>query len=107
MPTIPHILFRRFSSHPLAEAPGPSGDALLLAALDRQRIGLDILSDDRSGADDSAVADGNRRDQRGVRPDERTGADYCPVLAEPVIVTSDRPRADIRARANLGVADVG
>ena len=35
----------------------PAGDALLLAALEREAVGLDVAGDDRARADDRAVAD--------------------------------------------------
>ena len=39
-----HAYSGRFPRHPLAEAAGPAGDALLLAALDREAVGLDVLA---------------------------------------------------------------
>ena len=102
-----HRYLGRLPGHPLAEALGPAGDALLLAALDRQAVGLDVLGDHRSGADDRAVADRHRRDQARVGADERPRADHRPILAEAVIIAGDRARADVGARADLGVADVG
>src|SRR6478672_9466375 len=107
IPTIPHIrLLRRLARHPLTETLGPAGYALLLVALDREAVGLDIAGDDRSGADNRAVADGHRCDQRGVRADERSGADHCLVLAEAVVIAGDGARTDVGARADLSVADI-
>src|SRR5438045_3384048 len=99
-------LFRRFAGHPLAEAAGPAGDALLLAALDRQAVWLNISGDHRSGADDRAVADVHGRHERGVGADKSPVADYRPVLAEPVIIAGDRPGADVRIGTHGRIADV-
>ena len=59
-----HGLLRSLPGHPLAEAPRPAGDPLLLVAFDRQAVGFDVARDDRSGADDRAVADRDRCHQR-------------------------------------------
>src|SRR4051794_39245816 len=106
MPTIPHILLGRFPSHPFAEAAGPAGEAFLLAPLNSQAVGLDVARDHGSCTDYGAVADRDRRDQRGVRPDERSGADHCPVLAETIIIAGDGARADVGPCADFSVADV-
>src|SRR4051794_6472978 len=99
-------LFRRFPVHPLAESARPPGYALLLAALHGQCVRLDILGDHRTRADNCSVTDCYRCDQRGVGADERAGSDYRPILAEPVVIAGDRAGADVRARPDLGIADV-
>ena len=49
------------------------------------------------GADDRALADADRRDQRGVGADEGARADHRPIFAEPVVIAGDRAGADVRA----------
>src|SRR6185437_14627814 len=51
-------------------------------------------------------ADGDRRDQRRIRADESALADLGPVLGEAVVIAGDRSRADIRARADMRVAEI-
>ena len=81
-------------------------NALLLAARDGQLVGRDILGDHRSRADDRAVADADRRDQRAVRADEGARADLGPIFAEAVVIAGDGARADVGFRADRRVADV-
>ena len=69
--------------------------------------GVDILGDDRARAGDRAVADLHRRDQRGVRADERARADIGEMLVEAVIIAGDGARADIGARADARIAEIG
>src|SRR5258705_1426707 len=101
------MLFRRFPGHALAEALGPAGDAFLLGALDRQAVGFDVLGDHRPGADNRALADRHRGNQRGVRADERARADHRAVLAESVVIAGDRAGPDVGPRPDFRVADVG
>src|SRR5205823_7612673 len=100
-------LLGRFPRHAFAEAAGPAGDPFLFGAFDRETVGLDIARDHRSRPDDSAVANSHRRHQRRVRADERAGADHRPIFAEPIIIAGDRAGADVRPRADRGIADVG
>src|SRR5271165_2040337 len=91
----------------LPERLGPAGAGLLPASGDGERVRFDVLGDDRARTDIGAVADPDRRDEGGIRPDEGARADVGLVLAVAVVVAGDRPRADVRARADAGVADVG
>ena len=52
------------------------------------------------------VADRDRRDQRRVGADEGAGTDHRAVLAEAVVIAGDCAGADVRAGADVGVADV-
>ena len=109
MPTMPHI-YLPSPSRPLFRArnfsaqPGiPSARARVTASASARHV----LGDDAARADDSAVADLHRRDQRGVRADERARADIGVVLVEAVVIAGDGARADIRARADARIADIG
>jgi hypothetical protein len=58
-------------------------------------------------ADIGAVADADRRDQRGVGADERIGADAGLALVDAIIVAGDRARTDIGPGADECIADIG
>ena len=58
-------------------------------------------------ADIGAVADRDRRDQRGVRADKRALADDRAEFAEAVVVAGDRAGADIGPGADVAVAEIG
>ena len=96
----PRPCFRR-------EFAGPARLVLLAAAGDRQRVGRHVLGDDAARGDIGAVADRHRRDQRAVRADEGARADLGVVLVEAVVVAGDRAGADVGARADMRVADIG
>src|SRR6185503_12550023 len=100
-PTMPHIalvlLPRRL----------PAGQRHLLGARHRQLPGRRVLADGRAGADVRAARDAHRRDQRRVRADEAFVLDHGAVLLGAVVVAGDGAGADVDARADLGVADVG
>src|SRR6185369_2035314 len=100
-------LFRRFAGHPFAEATGPAGYSLLFRTLDREAVGLDVLRDYRAGANDRTVADRHGSHQSRVGADECSSPDHGAILAEPIVIAGDGPRADVRARTDLSVADVG
>ena len=91
---------------PLAYLGGPSFPLLLRAARQRQGIGRDVLGDDAARADIGALADLDRRHQRGVGADKGAGADLGAMLVEAVIVAGDGAGADISARADAGIADI-
>src|SRR5690348_10899964 len=107
IPTIPHILLCRFPCHPLSEPPCPAGDPFLLAALDGKAVRLHVASYHRARPDNRAVADPHRRDQGRVGSDEGALADLRPVLAKAVVIAGDGARANVRARADGRVADIG
>ena len=58
-------------------------------------------------ADVGAFAHGHGRDELRVAADERALADGRRVLLEAVVVAEDRARADVGARADDAVAQVG
>src|SRR3546814_9588775 len=67
----------------------------------------DVCSSDLDGAassDDRAVADADRRHQRGVAAYEGAGADAGAVLQEAVVVAGDGAGADVGGRADRGIA---
>ena len=77
------------------------------ATRQRQSIGRDVLGDDAARSDIGALADLDRRDERGVGADEGVGADLGAMLGEAVIVAGDGAGADVSARADAGIADIG
>ncbi len=76
------------------------------ASGERQRIGGDVLGDDAAGTDIGALADLDRRHQRGVGADKGACPDLGPMLVEAVIVAGDGAGADVSARADARVADI-
>ena len=72
-----------------------------------QRARRHVVRHDRARARVRAVADLDRRHQGVVRPDPHVLADLRAVLAEAVVVGGDRAGADVGARADVGVAQVG
>src|SRR5262245_35872442 len=101
-PTMPHM--------DLGLLPGlglPARDRHLARARHGELPGGRVLADGGSRADIGAARDAHRRDQRRVRADEALVLDHGAVLRYAVVVAGDRSRADVDARAHLGVADVG
>src|SRR6266700_3651034 len=89
-------------------APGrPTLDDALDGALDGERTGRDVLGDGRAGRRLRPIADGEGRNQHGIRSDDGTVPDDRAVLALPVVVDEHRAGADVDVLADLGVADVG
>src|SRR5213592_3887788 len=72
-----------------------------------QRPRGDVLRDHRAGADDDALPDADRRDERHVAPDKDLITDHRVMLVRAVVITGDRARADIHPRANCCIAEVG
>src|SRR5215813_14075311 len=72
----------------------------------RHRTRGNVPGDHGAGARVRLVADLDRRDEDGVGRDPSVLPDLGPVLLPPVVVGGDRPRADVGAVADLGVADV-
>src|SRR2546425_10049284 len=72
----------------------------------RQGAGRHILRDRRARADVGALADGDRRHQARVGPDEGAVVDLRLVLGDSIIVAGDRPGADVDIFADRGIADV-
>src|SRR3546814_6318883 len=80
---------------------------LLRTALDRQSVGRHVLRDGAASSDDRAVADADRRHQRGFAADEGAGADAGAVLQAAVVVAGDGAGADVGGRADRGIAAIG
>src|SRR5581483_8338541 len=99
-PTMPHIA----SGLLLRRLPGRDGD--LARACHGELAGGRVLVDRGPGADVGAPCDAHGRDQRGVGADEAIVLDDGAVLAHAVVVAGDGSRADVDARADLGVADI-
>src|SRR4029077_4663377 len=85
---------------------GVSGLGGLARARDGQSARLDIVGDHAPGRNERAVADGHRRDQRGVHHRAHALADRGAVLVAPVVVGGDRAGAEVATGADVGVADV-
>src|SRR5512145_3118490 len=99
-PTIPHMGSGLFP----ARLPGRNGN--LPCARHGKLVCGRVLVDGRAGADVGAARDAHRRDQRGVRADEAVVLDHRAMLGRTVVVTGDRPGADVHARPDLAVAQI-
>src|SRR5213594_5047253 len=88
----------------------PDGPAVLDdlgGASHRERSRGDVLRDRRARADVRTLADGDRRHQARVGPDESAVVDLRFVLGDAIIVAGDRPGADVDVLTDRGIADVG
>jgi hypothetical protein len=85
----------------------PARDVLLLPARDREREGGDVLGDGRPGRHEGVRGDPQRCDQIRVAANEGAWSDLRAVLGDAVVVHDDRPAAEARAFAHIGVSDVG
>src|SRR5436309_879396 len=103
----PAHLLGSFPGHPFAETLGPAGDPLLLAALKRETVRLDVACDDRAGADNRSVTNRHRRHERGVRADEGACADLRRIFAEPIVIARNRSCPDVGVGPDRRIADVG
>src|SRR4029077_16192575 len=66
-----------------------------------------VFGDGRPGADVGPVPDRHGRHELDVATDEGLRSDPRGVLLVPVVIARDDPGADVRARADLRVAEVG
>src|SRR3954471_522717 len=82
-------------------------DVLLPGAGDAERVGRDVVGDHATRSGVCAIADFDRRDERGVHAGLDIGPDLSAVLFAPVVVGGDVARADVRVLADVGVTDVG
>src|SRR5258708_35889870 len=100
-PTMPHIslaLLLRWL---------PGRDRHLLRAREGELPGRRVLVDRRARADVRAPRDAHGRDQGRIRADEALVLDHRAVLGDAVVVAGDGSGADIHARADLRIADIG
>ena len=74
---------------------------VLRAAFDGHRIVRHVLRDDRARTDIGAIADPDRRHQRGIGTNEGAFADRRLVLEEAVIVAGDGAGADVGIGADM------
>src|SRR5678815_3979920 len=81
--------------------------ALLPNPGEGEGIGRDVFRDRGARSDVGAAADSNRRDELRIASYERTVLDDRHVLLEAVVVAEDGARADVRARADDAVAEIG
>ena len=72
----------------------------LAAAGESQGVGCDVFGDHAARADARTVANRDRSHERDVGTDEDMGADRGAVFGVTVVVTGDRPGADIGAGAD-------
>src|SRR5690606_8914326 len=91
----------------LAEAVGPALHVDLLDPRERERRARHVLGHGGAGGDVGVAPDRHRRDELGVRADERARLDGGAVLAEAVVVAGDGAGADVGAGADRHVAQVG
>src|SRR6478752_6662736 len=91
----------------LSQAFCPAFLNCLFDARDSQRTSWNILGYYRPGANVSAIADLDRRDQRGIRTDEGTFADIGAVLGDAIIIAGDGAGANIGSLAHTRIADIG
>ncbi len=66
-----------------------------------------VLGEHRPRPDGGLLADRDRRHQRAVGTDEGARSDHGAVLAEPIVVASDGPGADVAALPDGGIAEIG
>src|SRR6266511_1053266 len=78
----------------------------LLGALDGERAAGNGLGDRRSRPRDRALPHSDRRHEHRIRPDAHVVVDDGAMLAVSVVVDGHRPRTDVRALADPGVAHV-
>src|SRR5947209_4212973 len=111
IPTMPHMVPSLVSGfHALigaAKILGPAGLLDLAPTPERQRVGRDILRNDRTRADISTRTDLYRCDERRIRADKGVVADLRAVLRIAVVIAGDRAGADIGGSADRSVADIG
>src|SRR5947209_13087914 len=86
---------------------GPVGFIGRAAPRNGQRIGGDVLGDDRAGGDVGAIADAHRRDQRRVGPDEDAVADGRRMLRYAVVIAGNGAGADVGVASNARIAEIG
>src|SRR3954470_10465967 len=91
----------------MSEFDGPAFLYNLTSTAKTQCVIGDIVRNNRAGAYECALTDGDGSHERGIRPDEGSLADFGPVFAETVVIARDRARADIRLGADAGVAKIG
>src|SRR6478609_8265562 len=84
-----------------------SFDVGLLGTSHSQRVGWDVVGDDRSGARPGTVTDRDRGDEDIMRAGVDVPADGGALLLVTVVVGGDRARPDVAARAHVGIPDVG
>src|SRR5579859_5811893 len=92
---------------PLAAGSSPTLLRYLARAAYGKGVGGDVLGDARRGADVGPVSDADRRYQRGVAANEDAFADARLMLVDAIVVTEDGAGADIAARADLRIAEIG
>ena len=86
---------------------GPAFFHDLSGAADGQRVFGDVCGDARCCTDVCAFAYAHGRDQSAVAADEDSVVDHGCVLVDAVVVAGDGSGADVDARADFGVAEIG
>src|SRR5476649_2349523 len=89
------------------ERPRPAVDGDLARARQRQLTGRRVFGQRGAGADGGAAAHRHGRDQLGDAADEAVVFDHGARFVDAVVVAGDGAGADVDARTNGGVADVG
>src|SRR6266403_4280288 len=85
---------------------GPAGFIGLTAARDSQGIRGNVVCDRGTRGDIRAIADSNRRNQRGIASDKNFVADVRREFLEAVVVAGNRAGADVCFRADLRIAKI-
>ncbi len=78
----------------------------MLRPRDRKRVPVHGFGNHRARADIDAVFDLDRRNERGVRTDERAIADLGAIFIEAVVVAGDRTRTDVGTLAHRRVTKI-
>src|SRR5260221_471936 len=85
---------------------GPAGLDSLAAAREAKCIRRNVLCDCRTGSDVGTVANFYRRDENGIASDKNAVTDDRGKFIHAIVIAGNRSRADVRVRAQFGVADV-
>ncbi len=72
-----------------------------------QGIGRYVFGNARSRADVCALANSDRRHQRGIAADEGSVFNRRSVLVDAIVIAGDGARPDVHAFTNFGVAQIG
>src|SRR5216684_3390620 len=84
----------------------PAGLVDLPATGNRESVGGNVVSDRRSCRHVPAIADAQRRYQRGVAADKHSIADSRGIFVKAIVIAGDGSPAEVGFRANFRVAEI-